>query len=215
MGFLDKYTTPSFGHLPKREIDLLVLEAMVQVGRISPEPEISELITELRVTRAKARSLLYDRDLRRLDRARLDEMLNEALKRPLIQKQGDTFVLEIENPYLQDHLKAILRREGHVTDGSFGAGLVRLNAAALSAVVVHGIQENRQEAVRKALVEAGVVADKSLKGVLTGALMALGRKVASDVGEDLAGELGGLIGDLLGGAGNGIKRSWGKVLAEK
>ena len=82
--FLKAYLTPSFGALPKREIDLEVLGVLIDIGYLSGEPTIYELISKLAVTRSKARSLLYDRELRRLDEDALDIRIKDALRNPRV-----------------------------------------------------------------------------------------------------------------------------------
>lgn len=61
--------------------------------------------------------------------------LQKALRRPLLQGQGYAVVLDIENPLLADHLRAMLRKMGHATDGSFSPSLVKINDDAAAALV--------------------------------------------------------------------------------
>jgi len=101
---LTRYMSPAFSALPKQEIDLVVLNGLEQLGYVSAYPTLYEVVQRLRVTRAKARNLLYDRELRRIDAQQLDEKVREALKNPVVQKQGDLFLLQIENPLVADCL---------------------------------------------------------------------------------------------------------------
>ena len=55
---LSQYLNPAFGALPKNEVELLMLNSLAQLGAISAEPQVYELVASLRVTRAKARGLL-------------------------------------------------------------------------------------------------------------------------------------------------------------
>ena len=57
--FLQQFLNPAFAALPKGEIELLVLNLLEEVGALSAEPSLYELVATLRVTRAKARKLLY------------------------------------------------------------------------------------------------------------------------------------------------------------
>ena len=101
---LERVLDPAFGALPKSEIELLILAALGEIGAISSEPGVYELVSKLRVTRTKARNLIYERELRRLSTTELDSRVKNLLKRPIIQKTGDQFVLEVENPLVSDHL---------------------------------------------------------------------------------------------------------------
>ncbi len=129
---LSEFAKPAFGALPKRETELLMLEALVRIGYLDSEPSLYQLIQLLKISRSKSRSLVYERDLRHLGKTQLDDLLKGALVKPHILKQGDLFCLEIENPLVLDHLKDKLQRLGFATDGSFSPSLVRLSRDAFN-----------------------------------------------------------------------------------
>jgi hypothetical protein len=126
---------PAFCAVPKRELELSLLDALIDVSYLSDDPSVYDLVQGLRVTRAKARSLLYDRELRRQSPASLDNMAKQALSSPLLQNQEYAVGLDIENPYLADHIRASLRHLGHTSDGSFSPNLIRLSPAAAAALI--------------------------------------------------------------------------------
>jgi hypothetical protein len=95
---LSRYLSPAFGALPKSEVELIILDTLEELGAISAEPQVYELVTKLRVTRTKARNLIYERELRRSKPEDLDERVKEILRKPLIDKTGKHFILEVENP---------------------------------------------------------------------------------------------------------------------
>ncbi len=196
---LEHCLTPAFGVQPKAETELALLEALQQLGLIAAEPSIYELVTQLRVTRPKARKLIYERALRRSDAGALDAQLKALLRHPVIHKNGELFALEVENPLLADHLKERLQQLGHGSDGSFSASLVTLKAEALAALVAASLSPDDQEKLRKALVKAGAP-DTSLRGLLTGALKKLGGKLASKAGEALAEQASDYLGPVLDAA---------------
>lgn len=179
---LQKFLDPAFGALPKSEIELLVLGALEEIGAISKEPGVYELVSNLRVTRTKARNLIYERELRRLSPAELDARVKLLLKRPIIQKSGDQFVLEVENPLVSDHLRSKVQTLGHISDGSFSPNIVKLPLDAVVALIELYIAENERAQVRAALIAAGAP-DTSFKGVLKAVLKKVAGKVASDTGE--------------------------------
>jgi hypothetical protein len=197
---LSEYTKPAFGALPKREIDMLMLDALVRIGYLdSEQPSLYQLIQLLKVSRSKARSLVYERDLRRLGKTQLDELLTRSLIRPFILKQGDLFCLEIENPLVLDHLKDKLQRLGFATDGSFSPSLVRLSKDAFNALVVDCVPLCNQKVVKDALVAAGAP-DGTFGGVIKGVLIKLGGKFADSAGEEMAGNLSKYLEPILSGA---------------
>jgi len=195
---LVEFSKPSFGALSKKEIEMLMLEALVRIGYIDSEPSLYQLIQLLRVTRSKSRSLLYERDLRRLDVLSLDALLQSAIAAPLIQKQGELFCLEIENPLLIDHLKHKLRVIGYPTDGSFSPSIVRLSLDAFNALIVSSIPERSHGCVRDALIQAGAP-DGSLAGIVRGVLVKLGSKFAGSAGEDLGEKISDYLIPLMAG----------------
>jgi hypothetical protein len=62
---LDGAVRPAFGAVTKRELELLLFESFIDVGFLSTEPTVYEVMQEIRVTRSRARSLMFDRNYRR------------------------------------------------------------------------------------------------------------------------------------------------------
>lgn len=192
---LSSYMNPAFGALPKREIDLFFLNSLESLGAIKENPSLYELVSKLRITRNKARTLYYDRELRRLDNDKLDTKAIEALKHPILQKQGELFVLEIENPLVSDHLRHMFQNIGYATDSSFSPSLVKISIDAFVRLLDDRLSDDSKKVVRKALVRAGAP-EKSFKGIVKGALGILGKKVASDAGEAVAENISDYISPL-------------------
>jgi hypothetical protein len=209
LDFLDKYTNPAFGVLPKREIDLLVFEILEKLNYIEQDSPIYTLVQRLRITRSKARNLVYDRELRKYNESELNQRVREALKSPLILKDGDVFKIEIENPLVEEHLRSTLRRLNHTSDAAFRSGLVTLSLDAMAALIEDMLPPDKVEVVRQALVKAGAP-DKSLKGILIGVLGKVGNKLADKAGKAAAEEIGDYLGPLVDGA---VQKS-GKVFRD-
>ncbi len=207
---LMQYMSPAFSALPSREIDLVIIDALEKLQYISEEPTLYELVQKLRVTRSKARSLLYDRELRRIDANELDKKVLEVIKAPIVQKQGEQFVFEIENPLVSDHLRAKIQRLGHASDGSFSPSLVKLTITAFSALIAEEVPEADREKVREALIKAGAP-DSSFAGVIKGALKQIGKKVAEDAGQDAAEVLGEYVSSILSGLAGGVSELSSKL----
>jgi len=196
---LKQYLTPAFGVLPKGEVELAMLDALQQLGLVGADPSLYELVAKLRITRAKARNLIYARELRRSSAPELDAKLKALLRRPLLLKSGELFALEVENPLLADHLKARLQALGHASDGSFSPSLVTLKLDAMVALVASCLSDEEQEKMRRALVKAGAP-DSSFRGLLTGALKNLGGKLASKAGEAFVEQASDYLGPVLDAA---------------
>lgn len=190
--FLSLYLNPAFGALPKGEVELLVLTLLQRLGAVSEEPEVYELVSSLKITRTKARKLIYESGLRKSSPAELDAKVKALLQSPMIQKNGDLYLLEVENPLVADHLRARVQRLGYASDGSFSPSMIKLSLAAMAALIESYLSESDCKKVRKALVKAGAP-DTSLNGVLRSMLKGLGKKLASDVGEQLMDKAHGYL----------------------
>jgi len=200
---LAAYLSPAFGVLTKREIDILIFDALEKIGYIDANPTIYSLIQKLRVTKSKARQLLYERELRRMNDKDLDARVKELLKRPTIQKQGELFALEIENPLLSDHLRAKVQTLGYASDGSFSPSLVKLSDEAIVALIDALLDEKQKKEVTRAFEKLGLP-DKSFKGVLKGVLKVLAKKAADEAGSKLVENV---LGPVIDGAFDGIKKA--------
>lgn len=186
---------PGLGSRSRAEMDLLVVEALIATGFLSNEPTAYELMQRLRVSRAKARSVLYNRDIRRLTEGELDELAKRALERPLLQGQGYSVALDIENPLISEHIRERMRQLGHATDGSFSPTLVRLSDAAVSALIAHYVPGAKAKDVLRAFHRAGVK-DTSIKGVLVSLLAKGAGKFAGAAGEEVAKSFGHVVADM-------------------
>ncbi|WP_269218868.1 hypothetical protein [Brevundimonas vesicularis] len=206
-------TSPAFGAVSKRELELAVFEMFRELGVIERKASLFSLMTELRVTRAKASQLLFDIEVRSRgsDTDALDEEIRLALAETKFLKDGDLFVLEIENPLVQAHLRNRLRELGHVSDTSFNSAIVRMSLDAATDLTVELIPADRREAVKNALVAAGAP-DGSVKGVLKGALKTLGKKFAGEAGDQLAegavDKAEAFVLPLFAMAGRGVTDVW-------
>lgn len=209
---LGKFLDPAFGALPKSEIELLVLAALEEVGAISSEPGVYELVSKLRVTRTKARNLIYERELRRLSAAELDSRVKNLLKRPIIQKSGEQFVLEVENPLVSDHLRSKVQALGHVSDGSFSPSIVKLPLDAVVALIELYIPENERANIKAVLIAAGAP-DTSFKGVLKAVLKKVADKVASDTGEALLDHASEYISPIVDATVGGLAEKISEVFS--
>jgi hypothetical protein len=199
---LTTYLSPAFGSLTKREVDILIFNVLEKIGYIEENPTLYSLVKKLRVTRSKARYLLYERELRRLGEKDLDKKVLEILKHPLIQKQGELFVLEIENPLVIDHLRAKVQLLGYASDGSFSPSLVKLSDSAIIALLDDLLEEKTKVGVRKEFVKAGLP-DKSFQGILKDILKALGKKAADEAGSKVVENV---LGPIIDGAFDGISK---------
>lgn len=139
--------------------------------------------------------------------------MREVIKSPIIHKDGDFFVLEIDSPLIIDHLRSKVRSLGFPSDGSFSPSLVKLSLRAFSALLEDCIPQDKRDQVKKKLVEAGAP-DGSLGGVLKGALKQLGKKMAQDAGEELSVKASEYIAPILDASISKISNTFKGLFAE-
>lgn len=212
--FLESYMTPAFGALPKNEVELIVLNMLEQIKVFNKEPKLYELVSNLKVTRTKARGLLYDRELRRSSQKELDEKVKTLLKRPLVQRNGDLYVLEVENPLVSDHLRSKVQTLGYVSDGSFSPSIVKLGLDAITALIESYLSEQEKDDIQAALVAAGAP-DASFSGVLKATFKKVASKLASDTGEALIDNASDFISPIIDAGIDLIKIKYGELFDQE
>jgi hypothetical protein len=195
--FIQLYITPAFGSLPKREIDIALFQVLQDLKIFDKNPEIYALLSSLRVTRNKARGLLYEANLRRSSNGNLDDELFDLLKDPVFLNDNDKVCLEIGNPLLIDHLKHSLRKVKRITDGSFSPELVKLTPEAYLALINHKFARVSKKDIKQALIDCGAKKQVNAKTLFLSVLKNIGKKAMGDatdtVGEAIGDYLGGLI----------------------
>lgn len=129
---LKNYMTPSFGAMSKTLFEQHLLNTLRSLDVISQDPQPWELISSLKITRAKANNLLYGANLIKSDMndEALDKELRSLLGRLTYIEDGTMVSLQVDNPLMRDHIKAKLRDSKHVSDGSFSAEIVRMKPKA-------------------------------------------------------------------------------------
>jgi len=207
--FLQQFVNPAFGAIPKREIELAVFQMLRTLDAVDKNASLYDLMTDLRITRSKASQLLFDIEVRKLgdDQSQLDLLIENALINTRFAKDGDFFVLEIENPLLNAHLKEKVRRLNHISDTSFNSAIVKMPLVAVTDVMLSLINVDQQERVRLALIAAGAP-DDTIKGVLLSATKKLGSKVLGNVADGLIDDASDYLSPIFRGALEGFTENW-------
>ena len=187
---ITNYTSPSLGSMSKHDIDLLIYETIVTLDIIKEDATIYDVMRDLKVTRSKARNLIYEYKLRKTENEDvLKTELRELLKTPLLSNQSDNVQLEVDNPYLIDFIRNELKKLGHITDGSFHAELVKMSADAFSTLYESTLTNENKVAIKRKLVKLGVKEDTSIKAILPSMIKGVAKTVAKGafgkVGENI------------------------------
>lgn len=157
--FLTAYLAPGFGNMPKREIDLLVLDLLVKHDKsLSWEdpPSAFRLAQLLGVKRGKIRALMDDLSFRRPPISRDDlakKVLRTILSEQEIDTQTSTVKIQIEDGYCREYAKNLVRVAGGIADGSFDRSIITLSADRYLILASEVATEQEQARLIKALKE--------------------------------------------------------------
>ena len=170
---LKEYIKPAYGAMSKRDFDIILFMKLQELEVIAKTPEIYDVVSSLKVTRAKARNLIYESKLR---------TSTEKLVSSPILKDGDKVSLEIGNPYLADYLRSKLRSLNHITDGSFSNELLKMTVDAYIDLFISLLPDGRED-IEKALIRSGAKKDTSLKSIVKSIVEKLAKKALGDIGD--------------------------------
>lgn len=187
---LAPHASPVFGAAKLVEHEVAALRALHLLGVIQTDADEYDLVETLRITRAKARALMYQVALRNPQSA---ESVDESLRLALISRQlvrdGQFFLLEVPDPLTMDRLRKRVRVNGDITDGSFSGSVAKLPERALIRLAEDLIPAHvRAEAIRK-WSEAGVH-DPSWQSAIKEFLLSISKKVVDEAGVSALQSLG-------------------------
>lgn len=130
---IKNYMQPSFGAMPKRDIDLMLFSELYKLGVFPKQSktELFDVISNLKITRQKARNLIYESQLRTIQEGGLRDELCNMLSNPIAEKT-DQIILEVDNPFMMDYLKAKMKELHCLTDGSFNQDIVKMSVESFS-----------------------------------------------------------------------------------
>ena len=91
------YMNPAYGSMSKRDFDILLFMKLQDLKIIEKDPDLYDIVSNLKVTRAKARNLLYEAKMRNSSEEMLDKELRELLSTPIFFKENDKIAIELPN----------------------------------------------------------------------------------------------------------------------
>lgn len=194
---LDPHFRPVFGAAKQTEHEVAALRALKLLNAVSASADEYELVTKLRVTKTKARALMYQDALRSaITQDQLDLEIKELLIKPTVTRVGEMVLIEVPQPLLMDALRQKVRKLGYLSDGSFSGSVARLPLKALAALIIAYIPDSEKLKVEKQLRKNGIEGE-GLQGVLLGLLKKFGQSAAGAAGEQVGEKLGDVLMSVL------------------
>jgi hypothetical protein len=213
---MESYIEPSFGSISKRDFEIGLFATFQKLGVFDNPNDLFEIVSQLKITKTKARNLLYEVNLRK--QVGIEDELKKLLLNPIFLKDNNNMIaLEVENPFLIDYLKMRLKKMGHITDGSFSPEIVKLQIDAFLNMFEQMFlpDEKEQEKVRKALVACGASTDNSFKAILKDILIATSNQIGGEAGERLVTRISDILEPIASSTTSKFKSIFSKILKNK
>jgi len=194
--FLKAFIVPALGVLPKTEIDLLVFTLLVRAGAVDPNGSIYALARVLNITPAKARSLIFQYQLRHVSEAETDTAVLITLAKARYWKDGTNLAFGVESPLVRAAIAAKMRERGVFTDISLSGDILKVSPDQFGEVIAALLPSDIAKALAKKLKKQGVD-----EGAVRKAIKDYGAKIAEDFIKD---EGKGLLKDLMTNLWQGV-----------
>lgn len=194
---LEPHFRPVFGAAKQIEHEVAALRVLKLLKAIPAGADEYDLVTTLRVTKPKARALMYQEALRsEVSPEQIDQSLKELLVSPTVVRDGNMVLIEVPQPLIMDVLRNKIRKLGYLSDGSFSGSVARLPLKALAALVISYIPESEREKTERQLRKQGIEGG-NLAGLIVGLLKKFGQSAAGAAGEQVGDKLGEGLNALL------------------
>lgn len=177
--FLRSYLVPALGVLPKTEIDLWVFTFLVEAKAVDPNGSIFTLARSLNITPAKARSLIFQYQLRHVTEADTDKEVLKTIASARYWKEGSNLAFGVESPLVRAAISAKMRERGVFADVSLSGDILKVSPEQFGDVLVTLLPADVAKELAKKLSKQGVN-----EGKVKAAIKRYGSGVAEDFIKD-------------------------------
>lgn len=212
--FMESYASSAFGVLPKREIDLTIFSFLIQNDVVDADGSTYRLARSLNLTPVRARSLLFDHQLRNVSEADTDHAVTMALTTSKYWKDGSSVSFGITSPLVKAAITGKMQDRGVFADVSLSGDILKIDPRHFAEVLNSLLPASRAEQLARHLKRKGVLSQSEVRTALgavltTGAneLASKGTSAAFDAalkgvralatGEGDMSELAGMVGSAL------------------
>lgn len=203
-GLVESYMATAFGALPKSEIDLLVFTLLVQSKVLDPNGAVFAVARTLNVTPAKARSLIFQYQLRHVSEADTDKEVLLALTNARYWKEASNIAFGVESPLVRAALAARMREHGVFADVSLSGEILKVTPTQFGEILASLLPSDVLKEVSKKLKKEGVA-----ESAIRKAIKAHGAKIAEGFITDTGKSM---LGSLLETVGSGLTHHGPKAL---
>lgn len=158
------HSAPVFDTAKAIEHEVAAFHTLTKLGFLSAHPDEYELVMVLRITNSKARSLLYQVGLRRLETPEsIDAALRILLSEPRVMKDGSNICIEVPDPLLMDCLRQRIRKLGFISNGSLSGFVAKISPQALADLISNEDQSKIKKKLRQHRVSSDDLAELCLR----------------------------------------------------
>ena len=165
-GFLNVYAATAFGSLPKTEIDLQVFSLLVELDIIEINRASYRIARALNITPSKAKSLLFQYQLRNVSEDDTDYQIVLAITTARYWKDGDKLSFGVSSPLVKAAISAKMEEKGVFADVSLSGNILRVDPARFGAILASLVATSQADRVIANLKQKKLVDQKTLREAL-------------------------------------------------
>lgn len=179
--FIDAYAATAFGVLPKREIDLQVFSFLVENDVVDADGSMYRLARALNLTPSRAKTLLFEHQLRNVTEQDTDHAVMIALTTAKYWKERDTLAFGITSPLVKAAITGKMQDRGVFAETSLSGDILYLNPERFGEVVDDLLSAAQAKRLIELLKHKKVLSESQVRAVLKAVTTAGAKEVGSKV----------------------------------
>lgn len=219
--FISRYLAGGFTSLPKREIDLLVLDLLHEqwkerekIGENTPYEPIRSLAQDLKVSSRRLRSLLDVLSFRKPS-VDTEQSVNGKLKSILEvgeKQNNDTQVaIQVSDGYVREYAEDIVRRNLGIVDTSFNSQIIKLSSEQFLLLALEVVGPKTKAKIEQDLKKAMKMPSSTAQDNSSQLVQAFVKALAKGAGEEIGAKTVKLGFALLTGGFSEISSLVGQI----
>lgn len=168
--FMEAYASSAFGVLPKREIDLAIFSFLIQNDVVDADGSMYRLARALNLTPARARSLLFEYQLRNVSEADTDHAVMMALTTSKYWKDGSNVSFGVTSPLVKAAITGKMQDRGVFADVTLSGDILKIDPGHFAEVLNSLLPASRAEQLAKHLKKKGVLTQSEVRTALSAVL---------------------------------------------
>jgi hypothetical protein len=200
-GFAQVYFGQAMGSLPKSEIDLLVFTLLIDLKVIAADGPIFAIARALNITPAKARSLLFQYQLRHVDDTVGDQMVAATLAKANFSVDEKRLSFGIESPLVRAIIDSKLKERGVFADISLSGEILRVPLVEFDQFIELLMGKKKAGELEKALKKDGYLKGSTLNAFLKKYGAAAAKGAAGAAGKEGFSAILDGVSDFMSGDG--------------